>query len=103
MKPSFKRKQAAAGVVPACRSVDCVSIFFLSLKLRRRCSALVGVDEADPYSRSGQQQCDSFARPKIGIPSEHQMQFFESQAAARDSRRYADCKSERRTGLTETI
>ena len=44
--------------------------------------ALVGVDEADPYSRSGQQQCDSFARPKIGIPSEHQMQFFGDQAAA---------------------
>ena len=43
---------------------------------------LAGVDEGDPYSRSGQQQCDRFTLPKIGIPSERQMQFFGDEAAA---------------------
>ena len=74
---------STAGVVPACRSLDCVSIFTPDVVTGTRVlEVLSGVDDADPYSRSGQQQCDRFASPKIGIASEQQMQFFGDEAAA---------------------
>jgi allophanate hydrolase len=73
---------STAGVVPACRSLDCVSIFSPDVETGARVlEALAGVDEADPYSRSGRQQCDSLT-PKIGIPSERQLEFFGDEAAA---------------------
>jgi allophanate hydrolase len=43
---------------------------------------LAGPDEADSYSRSGQQRNDRFTNPKIGIPSERQMEFFGDEASA---------------------
>jgi allophanate hydrolase len=74
---------SAAGVVPACRSLDCVSVFSPDVETGARVlEVLAGVDERDPYSRSGKQQCDHFAAPKIAIPREHQMQFFGDEAAA---------------------
>ena len=74
---------STAGVLPACRSLDCVSVFSPDVETGARVlEVLAGVDERDPYSRSGQQQCDSFTSPKIGIPSEHQMQFFGDEASA---------------------
>jgi allophanate hydrolase len=74
---------SAAGVVPACRSLDCVSIFSPDVETGGRVlEVLAGIDEGDPYSRPGRQQCDGFTVPKIGIPSEHQMEFFGDQAAA---------------------
>jgi allophanate hydrolase len=79
---------SAAGVLPACRSLDCVSIFSPDVETGARVlEVLAGVDEADPYSRSGQQQCDRFTLPKIGIPREDQMQFFGDEAAADGWRR----------------
>jgi allophanate hydrolase len=74
---------STAGVLPACRSLDCVSIFSPDVETGGRVlEVLAGVDEADPYSRSGQQQDDGFTIPKLGIPSEQQMQFFGDEAAA---------------------
>jgi allophanate hydrolase len=74
---------SAAGVVPACRSLDCVSVFSPDVETGARVlEVLAGVDEADPYSRSAQQQYNGFTIPKIGIPSEQQMQFFGDEAAA---------------------
>ena len=74
---------STAGVVPACRSLDCVSIFSPDVETGARVlEVLTGVDERDPYSRSGQQQCDRFTFPKIGIPNEREMQFFGDEAAA---------------------
>jgi allophanate hydrolase len=74
---------STAGVVPACRSLDCLSVFSPDVETGARVlEVLAGVDEADPYSRSGQQQDDGFTIPKIGIPSEQQMQFFGDGAAA---------------------
>jgi allophanate hydrolase len=74
---------STAGVLPACRSLDCVSVFSPDVETGARVlEVLAGVDERDPYSRSGHQQCDGFACPKIGIPGEHQMQFFGDEAAA---------------------
>src|SRR5579862_8288574 len=50
---------STAGVVPACRSLDCVSIFSPDVETGKEVlEILVGVDERDPYSRSGHQQCD---------------------------------------------
>src|ERR1700722_2423850 len=62
---------SAAGVVPACRSLDCVSVFSPDVETGARVlEVLAGPDEADPYSRSGQQRCDGFTIPRIGIPSD---------------------------------
>jgi allophanate hydrolase len=42
----------SAGVVPACRSLDCVSVFSPDVEGGRRAlAALAGLDPADPYSR----------------------------------------------------
>jgi allophanate hydrolase len=74
---------STAGVVPACRSLDCVSIFSPDVETGKEVlEILVGVDERDPYSRSGHQQCDHSRPPKMGIPGAHQMQFFGDEAAA---------------------
>ena len=43
---------STAGVVPACRTLDCVSVFATTIEDARRVGELlVGHDEADPYSR----------------------------------------------------
>jgi allophanate hydrolase len=74
---------STAGVVPACRSLDCVSVFSPDVETGARVlDVLAGGDEGDPYSRSRPQKCDSFAPPKIAIPREHQMQFFGDEASA---------------------
>ena len=74
---------STAGIVPACRSLDCVSVFSPDVETGARVlEVLAGADERDPYSRSRQQQCDRFTPPQIGIPGKHQMQFFGDEAAA---------------------
>lgn len=72
-----------AGVVPACRSLDCMSVFSPDVEAGARVlEVLAGPDVADPYSRSVPQRCDNFTIPRIGIPREDQMQFFGDDAAA---------------------
>ena len=72
-----------AGVVPACRSLDCMSVFSPDVETSAHVlEVLAGTDEADPYSRSVQQRCDSFTIPEIGIPHDDQMQFFGDDAAS---------------------
>ena len=74
---------STAGVVPACRSLDCVSVFSPDIETGARVlEVLAGLDEADPYSRSGQQLADQFTIPKLGIPGDHQMQFFGDEGSA---------------------
>jgi allophanate hydrolase len=74
-----------AGVVPACRSLDCVSIFALTTDdCWTALSAIAGPDAADPYSR---------ARPpgllgpfpqgvRLGVPMAGQRMFFGDRLAA---------------------
>jgi len=89
-----------AGVLPACRSLDCMSVFSPDVETGARVlEVLAGADEADPYSRSVQQRCDSFTIPRIGIPREDQMQFFGDEAAAECWRRALD--RARGRGLSE--
>lgn len=60
---------SAAGVVPACRSLDCVSVFARTVDEARRVLAVIaGADPDDPYSRSGPQRSSTLA-PRIGVPS----------------------------------
>ncbi|MGJ3241683.1 MAG: allophanate hydrolase [Opitutales bacterium] len=64
------------GVVPACRSLDCVSIFALNA---RDCQQVLAIAEGyDPEEPFSQPTLDAAvpASPKIGIPRPEQMMFF---------------------------
>jgi allophanate hydrolase len=74
---------SAAGVVPACRTLDCVSIFALTaddaLAVLRVAAA---ADPADPYSRRG--DIGAAARPRafrFALPRAAQREFFGDSAA----------------------
>jgi allophanate hydrolase len=74
LKPSNGRI-STRGVVPACRSLDCVSIFALTVED----AAIVldvagGFDAADPYSRRTVNQ--ALAGLRFGVPRPDQLQFF---------------------------
>jgi allophanate hydrolase len=63
------------GVVPACRSLDCVSVFALTAEDAATVLDVVGgFDAADPYSR----QLGNRALPglRFGVPRRDQLQFF---------------------------
>jgi allophanate hydrolase len=71
---------SASGVVPACRSLDCVSIFTLTADDAARVySVAAGYDPDDPYSRA----MSANATPagdantvRFGVPRADQLQFF---------------------------
>lgn len=66
------------GVVPACRSLDCVSIFTRDLDDASSVfEASIGFDEGDPFSnrRSGGSRW-SADKPRFGVPEVSQLQFF---------------------------
>ncbi len=72
---------SAAGVVPACRSLDCVSVFALTADDGRRVfEAARGFDAADPYSRPS--AAEDTAAPwlngpfRFGVPRRDQWEFF---------------------------
>jgi allophanate hydrolase len=78
---------SAAGVVPACQSLDCVSIFALTCEdARTALAALAGFDRADPYSRNEAPDLNSAASWKgirAGIPKDEDLEFFgDSEARA---------------------
>jgi allophanate hydrolase len=74
------------GVVPACRSLDCVSIFALNTAdAGSVLSVAAGYDEHDVYSRQMQAHRFDFGRAKtfrFGLPRAEQLQFFGDQQAA---------------------
>jgi allophanate hydrolase len=78
---------SASGVVPACRSLDCVSIFArTAANARTVWNVAGGFDAADPYSRS---LPESSAVPwlggafRFGIPHESQLKFFGDEESPR--------------------
>jgi allophanate hydrolase len=80
LKPT-KGLLSSRGMVPACRSLDCVSIFALNaadaaLVLR----AVRGFDAADPFSRREAPPARALPRSfegcRIGVPREDQLEFF---------------------------
>ena len=71
------------GVVPACRSLDCVSIFALSCsEAARVLEVAAGFDAVDPYSREWPSRTAPMPeRLRIGVVREGQLQFFGDQQA----------------------
>ena len=74
LKPSCGRI-STRGVVPACRSIDCVSIFSLTCQDAARVLSVVeGFDAEDPYSRT---LADVPIRGRrFGVPRSDQLEFF---------------------------
>ena len=68
------------GVVPACRSLDVVSIFALSASDAQQVFGVaLGEDAADPYSRPAQPHGFDFGaapRFRFGVPARKDLQFF---------------------------
>ena len=72
---------SARGVVPACRSLDCVSIFALTASdAAAALRSARGFDEADPFSRRDAAPARaiprSFAGLRFGVPRASQLEFF---------------------------
>lgn len=74
---------SAAGVVPACRSLDCVSVFAGSCAegdLVR--SLLEGVDERDPWTRPGVSAHLPLSKPVVGVLADDEKAFYGDSGAA---------------------
>jgi allophanate hydrolase len=72
---------SARGVVPACRSLDCVSLFGLTAADTAAVLRVAhGFDPADPFSRRAapppRALPPSFAGLRFGVPREDQLEFF---------------------------
>jgi len=74
------------GVVPACRSLDCVSIFALNTEdATNVLSVATLLDEQDAYSRQALTHGFDFGRAehfRFGVPRADQLQFFGNEGAA---------------------
>ncbi len=84
LKPSLGLV-STAGVVPACRSLDCVSIFALTTDdAWTALAAMAGSDTADPYSRARPLgPLGSFVKGvRIGVPIAGQRLFFGDKMSA---------------------
>jgi allophanate hydrolase len=75
---------STAGLVPACRTLDCVSVFSLTVDdAMTALSAMAGPDGADPYSRN-RPLAEMSAFPgslRLGVPRDGQMIFFGDKAS----------------------
>ena len=83
LKPSLGMV-STAGVVPACRTLDCVSVFALTVDdAWSAFAAMAGPDSADPYTRDRPLGAPG-APPtlRIGVPIKGERVFFGDQAAA---------------------
>ncbi len=84
LKPSLGLV-STAGVVPACRTLDCVSVFALTVDdAMTALKAIAGPDEADPHSRPRAVGAVG-AMPdgiKLGVPSAGQRLFFGDKISA---------------------
>jgi allophanate hydrolase len=69
LKPT-KGRFSTRGVVPACRSLDCVSIFALTLDDAETLAGLLeGFDPEDPYSRPASPARYFVGKPRFGVPA----------------------------------
>ncbi|MDH5579470.1 MAG: allophanate hydrolase, partial [Betaproteobacteria bacterium] len=73
------------GVVPACRSLDCVSIFGLTVgDAQAVLEVAQGFDRDDPYSRAAPASAGGIgARFRFGVPRNAQLEFFGDREAER--------------------
>ena len=76
---------STAGVVPACRTLDCVSIFALdAADAAAVLQTAEGYDAADPYTRIRKNAASAWlgANVCVGVPPFHQREFFGDAEAA---------------------
>jgi allophanate hydrolase len=72
-----------SGVVPACRSLDCVSVFVLDCRdAATVMDVAAAVDPQDPYARAQRPGPDARERFRFGRPSDEQLEFFGDGASA---------------------
>src|SRR5262249_3231928 len=84
LKPS-RGLISTAGVVPACRSLDCISLLTLTTHdARTALATLAGIDSAAAYSRAlPVEPMSSFPNGvRLGVPETGQRMFFDDHAAA---------------------
>ena len=75
---------STTGVVPACRTLDCVSVFSLGVDdAMTALAAMAGADRADPYSRNRPlAQISAFpGNLRLGVPRSGQLIFFGDKAS----------------------
>jgi len=93
LKPSLGLL-STSGVVPACRSLDVVSIFALTADDAQQVFSVAhGLDAQDAYARPAQPHGFDFGRaehPRLGVPRVDQLQFLGNAG-------YAQCFEEART------
>ncbi len=78
LKPT-RGRLSTRGVVPACRSLDCVSIFARDVATAARVlAAAEGCDPADPFSRPAPAPTPPPlpASPRLGVPRPDQLEWF---------------------------
>ncbi|OAN43027.1 allophanate hydrolase [Paramagnetospirillum marisnigri] len=77
LKPT-KGLIGTSGVVPACRSLDCVSVFGLTVEdCMHVLKVAAGADPADPFSRVAPPMATAPAKGRrMGIPAPDQLRFF---------------------------
>jgi len=83
LKPSLGMI-STAGVVPACRTLDCVSVFALTVDdAVMALAAMAAPDAADPFSRDRPLQALAPLTPKLrlGVPRSGQLIFFGDKAS----------------------
>lgn len=82
LKPT-KGRLSTTGVVPACRSLDCVSIFTQTVADARTVLAVAeGADDSDLFSRPiPTKQSEVPSRFRFGVPFVNQLKFFGDDAA----------------------
>ena len=83
LKPSLGMV-STAGVVPACRTLDCVSVFSLTVEdAVTALAAMAGPDPADPFSRDRPlgEITPLPAKLRLGVPRGGQLIFFGDKAA----------------------
>jgi allophanate hydrolase len=83
LKPSFGLI-STTGVVPACRTLDCVSVFSLGVDdAMTALAAMAGADGTDPYSRNRPlAQISAFpGNLRLGVPRSGQLIFFGDKAS----------------------
>ena len=77
LKPSLGAV-STRGVVPACRTLDCVSVFALTVEdATEALDALAGFDQADPFSRRIELRSAGALPPvlRVGVPDEASRRF----------------------------
>ena len=86
LKPT-RGRISTAGVVPACRSLDCVSILALTCDDAAEVTALMaGFDPTDPFSREAREisappRLKPVDRLRFGVPGASSLRFFGNSAA----------------------